>query len=112
MDGFVYLSTRTRSKGEGMKGGRKTSSPTKPISNLGVKGFWVFYGLVQLQGWFYEYTELVLFSYYLSNVSLSKILHRNSNSTRGSKDFILVASALTYLHEECERQIMKRNVKT
>ncbi|KAG6585973.1 L-type lectin-domain containing receptor kinase S.6, partial [Cucurbita argyrosperma subsp. sororia] len=74
--------------------------------------------LVQLQGWYCEDTELVLVSYYLPNGSLSNILHRNSNSTRVLSwkqrlNIVLgVASSLTYLHEECERQIIQRNVQT
>ena len=74
--------------------------------------------LVQLQGWCCEDTELVLVYYYLPNGSLSNILHRNSNSTRvlsWKQRFHIVvgvASALTYLNEECERQIIQRNVKT
>jgi len=75
--------------------------------------------LVQLQGWCCSDTEWVLVSsYYLPNGSLSNILHRNSNSTRvlswKQRLNIVwgVASALTYLNEECEREIIQRNVQT
>lgn len=74
--------------------------------------------LVQLQGWCCEGTELVLVYEYLPNGSLDKILHNNSNSSavlpwEKRLNIVLgVASALSYLHEECERQIIHRDVKT
>lgn len=73
--------------------------------------------LVQLQGWCCEGSELVLVYEYLPNRSLEKILHKNSSSPscltwKRSRSIVLgVASALTYLHEECERQILHRDVK-
>ncbi|KAF7819827.1 L-type lectin-domain containing receptor kinase S.6 [Senna tora] len=74
--------------------------------------------LVQLQGWCCEGSELVLVYEYLPNGSLNKILHKNYNSSlilswKQRVNIVLgVASALTYLHEECERQIIHRDVKT
>ncbi|KAK1575608.1 hypothetical protein Q3G72_006905 [Acer saccharum] len=74
--------------------------------------------LVQLQGWCCEGTELVLVYEYLPNGSLDRILHNSSSSLNflswEKRVYILlgVASALTYLHEECERQIIHRDVKT
>ncbi|XP_027367634.1 L-type lectin-domain containing receptor kinase S.6 [Abrus precatorius] len=74
--------------------------------------------LVQLKGWCCEGNELVLVYEYLPNGSLNKVLHRNFNSSvvlswKQRVNIILgVASALTYLHEECERQIIHRDVKT
>ncbi|XP_028800445.1 L-type lectin-domain containing receptor kinase S.6 [Neltuma alba] len=74
--------------------------------------------LVQLQGWCCEGSELVLVYEYLPNGSLNRILHKNYNSSvvlswKQRVNIILgVASALTYLHEECERQIIHRDVKT
>ncbi|KAJ7969840.1 putative Kinase [Quillaja saponaria] len=74
--------------------------------------------LVQFQGWCCEGTELVLVYEYLSNGSLHRTLHDKSNSVfvlswKQRVNIILgVASALTYLHEECERQIIHRDVKT
>ena len=73
--------------------------------------------LVQLIGWCCEGTEFILIYEYLINGSLDKILHKKTNS--GSSltweqrlNIVLgVASALTYLHEECERQIIHRDVK-
>ncbi|XP_057426957.1 L-type lectin-domain containing receptor kinase S.6 [Lotus japonicus] len=74
--------------------------------------------LVQLKGWCCEGNELVLVYEYLPNGSLNKVLHRNFNSSivlswEQRVNIVLgVASALTYLHEECERQIIHRDVKT
>ncbi|KAF8405859.1 hypothetical protein HHK36_007937 [Tetracentron sinense] len=73
--------------------------------------------LIQLQGWCCEGDELVLVYEYMPNGSLDKILHRKSNSAilltweQRLKIVLGVASALTYLHEECERQIIHRDVK-
>ncbi|AES62400.1 lectin receptor kinase [Medicago truncatula] len=74
--------------------------------------------LVQLKGWCCEGNELVLVYEYLPNGSLDKVLHRNLSSSfvlswKQRVNIILgVAAALTYLHEECERQIIHRDVKT
>jgi len=74
--------------------------------------------LVQLKGWCCEGKELVLVYEYLPNGSLNKVLHRNFNSSivlswRQRENIVLgVAAALTYLHEECERQIIHRDVKS
>lgn len=73
--------------------------------------------LVQLHGWCCEGTELVLVYEYLPNGSLDEILHNNSSSSivlswEKRLNIVLgVASALSYLHEECERQIIHRDVK-
>ncbi|PON76281.1 Serine/threonine protein kinase [Parasponia andersonii] len=74
--------------------------------------------LIQLQGWCCEGSELVLVYEYMSNGSLDKILHKKTNSAivlswKQRLNIVLgVASALAYLHEECERQIIHRDVKT
>ncbi|KAJ6681524.1 L-TYPE LECTIN-DOMAIN CONTAINING RECEPTOR KINASE VIII.1 [Salix koriyanagi] len=73
--------------------------------------------LVQLQGWCCEGTVLALVYEYLPNGSLDKVLHKNSSSAifllwKQRLNIVLgVASALSYLHEECERQIIHRDVK-
>ncbi|KAL1218022.1 L-type lectin-domain containing receptor kinase S.6 [Cardamine amara subsp. amara] len=79
--------------------------------------------LVQFQGWCSEGTETALVFEYLSNGSLSDFLHKKPSSDPSEEFLVLswkqrvniilgVASALTYLHEECERQIIHRDVKT
>lgn len=74
--------------------------------------------LVQLQGWCCEGNELVLVYEYMPNGSLDKILHKRTNAIRSLtfekrlNILVGVSSALVYLHEECERQIIHRDVKT
>ncbi|XP_010482025.1 PREDICTED: L-type lectin-domain containing receptor kinase S.6-like [Camelina sativa] len=79
--------------------------------------------LVQFQGWCSEGTETALVFEYLPNGSLSEFLHRKPPSDPSEEFTVLswkqrvniilgVASALIYLHEECERQIIHRDVKT
>nr|XP_011464794.1 PREDICTED: L-type lectin-domain containing receptor kinase S.6 [Fragaria vesca subsp. vesca] len=74
--------------------------------------------LVQLHGWCCEGNELVLVYEFMPNGSLNKILHKSFNvavvlSWKQRLNIVLgVASALAYLHEECERQIIHRDVKT
>ncbi|KAM7252841.1 hypothetical protein ACFE04_025459 [Oxalis oulophora] len=74
--------------------------------------------LVQLQGWCCEETELILVYEYLPNGSLDKLLHYKSHSAillsweQRLNILLGVGSALLYLHEECDRQIIHRDVKT
>ncbi|KAL7595703.1 hypothetical protein Lser_V15G30804 [Lactuca serriola] len=73
--------------------------------------------LMQLQGWCCERNELVLVYEYMPNGSLDKILHTRITPSRlnfGTRLNVLlgVSSALIYLHEECERPIIHRNVKS
>ncbi|KAI3442653.1 Protein kinase domain-containing protein [Psidium guajava] len=74
--------------------------------------------LVQLQGWCCEGNELLLIYEYMPNGSLDTFLHKSSNSAKflsweqRKKVVLGVASALAYLHEECERQIIHRDVKS
>ncbi|KAB2603586.1 L-type lectin-domain containing receptor kinase S.6 [Pyrus ussuriensis x Pyrus communis] len=74
--------------------------------------------LIQLHGWCCEGNELVLVYEYMPNGSLNKVLHKSFNSAvvlswKQRLNIVLgVASALAYLHEECERQIIHRDVKT
>ncbi|KAI9118702.1 hypothetical protein K1719_010147 [Acacia pycnantha] len=74
--------------------------------------------LVQLQGWCVEESKLLLVYAYLPNGSLNRILHKNYNSSvvlswkQRANIILRVASAFTYLHEECERHIIHRGVKT
>ncbi|XAR73089.1 Non-specific serine/threonine protein kinase [Bertholletia excelsa] len=65
-----------------------------------------------------RFTKLVLVYEYMANGSLDKILHRNNNALtifltwERRRNIVLgVALALIYLHEECERQIIHKDVK-
>ncbi|XP_010445930.1 PREDICTED: L-type lectin-domain containing receptor kinase S.6 [Camelina sativa] len=88
-----------------------------------VTGYLRHKNLVQFQGWCSEGTETALVFEYLPNGSLSEFLHKKPPSDPSQEFIVLswkqrvniilgVASALTYLHEECERQIIHRDVKT
>ncbi|XP_019442083.1 PREDICTED: L-type lectin-domain containing receptor kinase S.6 [Lupinus angustifolius] len=75
--------------------------------------------LVQLKGWCCEGNELVLVYEFMPNGSLNEVLHGKYDDSSFAlswkqrvKIVLGVASALTYLHEECERQIIHRDVKT
>lgn len=74
--------------------------------------------LVQLLGWCCERNELVLVYEYLPNGSLDRILHSRTRATklltweRRVNVVVGIASALEYLHEECEKQIIHRDLKT
>lgn len=81
-------------------------------------GFLRHSNLVQLQGWCCEGVELILVYEYLPNGSLDKLLYNTTGSTlclslKQRLNIALgVASALSYLHDECERQIIHRDVKS
>lgn len=75
--------------------------------------------LVQLQGWCVEKGELLLVYDYMSNGSLDKVLYNESpdgptslNWTQRKNITIGLASVLTYLHQECEQQVIHRDIKT
>ncbi|KNA16286.1 hypothetical protein SOVF_090070 [Spinacia oleracea] len=74
--------------------------------------------LVQLLGWCCEKNELILVYEFLPNGNLDQNLHRDSDAFRvltceQRLNIVLgIASGLTYLHEECSRQIIHRDVKT
>ncbi|EPS63254.1 hypothetical protein M569_11530, partial [Genlisea aurea] len=74
--------------------------------------------LVQLQGWCCEKDELVLVYEHMGKGSLDKMLHNqtsNSKTLTWEKRLSIihgVAAALIYLHEECECQIIHRDIKT
>ncbi|CAA7389454.1 unnamed protein product [Spirodela intermedia] len=74
--------------------------------------------LVRLQGWCHEKGEILLVYDYMPNGSLDKALYepRSSGevlSWRHRRRILTgIASALAYLHRECERQVIHRDVKS
>ncbi|GFP96440.1 probable L-type lectin-domain containing receptor kinase s.7 [Phtheirospermum japonicum] len=74
--------------------------------------------LVQLMGWCAEKGELLLVYEFMPNGSLDNVLYRegqNGNSLKWCYRYNIalgLASALTYLHQECEQQVIHRDVKT
>ena len=74
--------------------------------------------LVQLVGWCAEKEELLLVYEFMSNGSLDKHLHGTSSSSssltfsRRWKITRGIVSALMYLHQECEQQVIHRDIKS
>ncbi|KAG6423876.1 hypothetical protein SASPL_114281 [Salvia splendens] len=74
--------------------------------------------LVQLQGWCVEKGELLLVYEFMPNGSLDNVLYQDvKNGTvlkwqYRYKIAVGLASVLTYLHQECEQQVIHRDVKT
>ncbi|XP_060189585.1 probable L-type lectin-domain containing receptor kinase S.7 [Lycium barbarum] len=73
--------------------------------------------LVQLQGWCIEKGELLLVYDFMSNGSLDKVLYQESQHGNPLKwpyrynIAVGLASVLTYLHQECEQQVIHRDIK-
>ncbi|XP_057540189.1 probable L-type lectin-domain containing receptor kinase S.7 [Amaranthus tricolor] len=75
--------------------------------------------LVQLQGWCVEKDELLLVYDFMPNGSLDKVLYPVSKSDTNPLPWpqrynvaVGLASVLTYLHQECEQQVIHRDIKT
>lgn len=73
--------------------------------------------LVQLQGWCVAKGELLLVYDFMPNGSLDKVLYPESgkitllNWSSRLNIAVGLASALTYLHQECEQQVIHRDIK-
>ncbi|CAL2262900.1 unnamed protein product [Prunus armeniaca] len=74
--------------------------------------------LVQLQGWCVEKGELLLVYDFMPNGSLEKVLYQESGQGTLLDWYhrlnvaVGLASVLTYLHQECEQQVIHRDIKT
>lgn len=76
--------------------------------------------LVQLEGWCDEKGELSLVYEFMPHGSLDKVLYREPNQDPSSvfnwpqryNVAIGLASALSYLHQECEQRVIHRDIKT
>ncbi|PIN08110.1 Serine/threonine protein kinase [Handroanthus impetiginosus] len=72
--------------------------------------------LVQLQGWCVEKGELLLVYEFMPNGSLDNMLYSETGEPlKWSYRYNIavgLASALTYLHRECEQQVIHRDIKT
>ncbi|KAI6698146.1 hypothetical protein NL676_018265 [Syzygium grande] len=92
-----------------------TQGKNEFFSELSIIGTLRHRNLVRLQGWCHEKGEILLVYDLMPNGSLDKALfearwplpwpHRR-------KILLGVASALAYLHQECENQVIHRDVKT
>ncbi|XP_047333869.1 probable L-type lectin-domain containing receptor kinase S.7 [Impatiens glandulifera] len=75
--------------------------------------------LVQLQGWCVEKGELLLVYEFMPNGSLDRVLYQECEEGINPLDWaqryniaIGLASVLAYLHQECEQQVIHRDIKT
>ncbi|KAF5191960.1 L-type lectin-domain containing receptor kinase VIII.1 [Thalictrum thalictroides] len=74
--------------------------------------------LVQLQGWSAEKGELLLVYEFMPNGSLDSVLYREPDEgislpwPQRYNIAVGIASVLTYMHQECEQQVIHRDIKT
>ncbi|KAL0886854.1 hypothetical protein Bca101_010837 [Brassica carinata] len=95
-----------------------TEGRTEFLAELSIIACLRHKNLVQLQGWCNEKGELLLVYEFMPNGSLDKILYQESETGAVSLDWshrlniaIGLASALSYLHHECEQQVVHRDIK-
>ncbi|KAF7818596.1 L-type lectin-domain containing receptor kinase VIII.1 [Senna tora] len=85
------------------------------LSELSIIGCLRHRNLVRLQGWCHEKGEILLVYDLMPNGSLDKALFEARTPLpwpHRRKILLGVASALAYLHQECENQVIHRDVKT
>ncbi len=85
------------------------------LSELSIIGTLRHRNLVRLQGWCHEKGEILLVYDLMPNGSLDKALFEARMPlpwTHRRKILFGVASALAYLHQECENQVIHRDIKT
>lgn len=85
------------------------------LSELSIIGTLRHRNLVRLQGWCHEKGEILLVYDFMPNGSLDKALFESRMPlpwTHRRKILMGVASALAYLHQECETQVIHRDVKS
>lgn len=88
---------------------------TEFLSELSLIGTLRHRNLLRLQGYCREKGEILLIYDLMPNGSLDKALHESPTTLpwpHRRKILLGVASALAYLHQECENQIIHRDVKT
>ncbi|KAI3866559.1 hypothetical protein MKW92_052000 [Papaver armeniacum] len=84
------------------------------LSELSIIGTLRHRNLVTLQGWCHEKGEILLVYDYMPNGSLDKALFEAKFPLpwpNRKRVLMGVASALAYLHEECESQVIHRDIK-
>ncbi|XP_065856774.1 L-type lectin-domain containing receptor kinase VIII.1 [Euphorbia lathyris] len=85
------------------------------FSELSIIGSLRHRNLVRLQGWCHEKGEILLVYDLMPNGSLDKALFEARSALpwpHRRKILLGVASALAYLHQECENQVIHRDIKT
>ncbi|XP_021888183.1 L-type lectin-domain containing receptor kinase VIII.1-like [Carica papaya] len=92
-----------------------TQGKNEFLSELSIIGGLRHRNLVRLQGWCHEKGEILLVYDLMPNGSLDKALFEARTPlpwTHRQKILLGVASALAYLHQECENQVIHRDVKS
>nr|GMD36675.1 L-type lectin-domain containing receptor kinase VIII.1 [Ipomoea batatas] len=85
------------------------------LSELSIIGTLRHRNLVRLQGWCHEKGEILLVYDLMPNGSLFKALFESRmvlSWPHRLKILLGVASAMSYLHQECENQVIHRDIKT
>ncbi|XVF07943.1 hypothetical protein REPUB_Repub06bG0182700 [Reevesia pubescens] len=85
------------------------------LSELSIIGTLRHRNLVRLQGWCHEKGEILLVYDLMPNGSLDKALFEARTPLpwpHRQKILLGVASALAYLHQECDHQVIHRDIKT
>ncbi|KAH0635573.1 hypothetical protein KY289_035488 [Solanum tuberosum] len=85
------------------------------FSELSIIGTLRHRNLVRLQGWCHEKGEILLVYDLMPNGSLDKALFESRmilSWQHRQKILLGVASALAYLHQECENQVIHRDIKS
>ncbi|KAL4323549.1 hypothetical protein GQ457_11G007730 [Hibiscus cannabinus] len=92
-----------------------TQGKAEFLSELSIIGTLRHRNLVRLQGWCHEKGEILLVYDLMPNGSLDKALYEARTPlpwVHRQKIVLGVASALAYLHQECDHQVIHRDVKT
>ncbi|KAM2613753.1 hypothetical protein TB2_028455 [Malus domestica] len=91
---------------------------TEFLSELSIIACLRHKNIVHLQGWCVDKGELLLVYDFMPNGSLEKALYQEPGQStlldwsRRLKVAVGLASVLTYLHPECEQQVIHRDIKT
>nr|GMD08795.1 L-type lectin-domain containing receptor kinase IX.1-like [Ipomoea batatas] len=105
LDSYVAVKRVSRGSKQGIK---EYASEVRVISRIRHKN------LVHLIGWCHENKDLLLVYEFLSNGSLDSHLYKGKSLLTWPLRYKIVqdlASALLYLHEECEKCIVHRDIK-
>ncbi|CAN6693360.1 unnamed protein product [Malus baccata var. baccata] len=108
----------SRILGHGAFGTHSHEGKTEFLSELSIIACSRHKHLVHLQGWCVEKGELLLVYDFVPNGSLEKALYQESvqctllDWSRRLNIAVGLASVLAYLHQECEQQVIHRDIKT
>jgi serine/threonine protein kinase len=112
---MVAVKRCTNARGGGNASGEQQAR-SEFLSELSIIAGLRHRNLLRLQGWCYEKGEILLVYDYMRNGSLDKALFDASAPVlpwHHRREILMgVASALAYLHHECERRVIHRDVKS